>query len=149
MYVLLASFNGRLHGVLLEALLGELGEHLQDGLLDLRGVLLRDVLEAHAEDRLVEAVVQAAADDAGAEAAVHQGLVERGGRRAHEEVVQEGEREVGLEVRLPLIDDPVDAHHVLLRDVLVLAHREVADDALGLGEEGLRPDDRVDLDAEV
>mmetsp|Transcript_12 Transcript_12/g.25 ORF Transcript_12/g.25 Transcript_12/m.25 type:complete len:313 (-) Transcript_12:1337-2275(-) len=138
--------DGRLHSILLKASLGNLLQDFGDKLLHTGHVLLLQVFEAYAEGRLDQPVVEAAPDDARAKAAVDERLVQRCRWGPHQQVVQEGQCKGCLEVRLPLSQDPVHAHHCLLGGVLVVAHGELSEDPPGFLEERLRLDLGADLD---
>mmetsp|Transcript_26248 Transcript_26248/g.62601 ORF Transcript_26248/g.62601 Transcript_26248/m.62601 type:complete len:221 (+) Transcript_26248:1086-1748(+) len=61
-------------------------------------------------------------------------------------MIQERHCQAGLQVLLPLRDDPINADHGLLGDVFVLAHGKLADHRLRLLEQWLSHDLGVNLD---
>jgi len=134
-----------LDGLLLKALRGHLLQGFRDQLFHCGYVGLLDVLQTHGERGLREALVEAPADDPGAQARIRQGLAQGRPRRSHEAVVHDAEGERSFEIRLVLGQHPADASHGLLGDVLVLAHGEGMFDAPRLRPQRLEWDLRGHL----
>jgi hypothetical protein len=129
-----------------EPLRSDLRDGVLDELLHLGDVLLGDALEADRERGLPELVLEAPPDDGLAQPGLLERHPERRRGRAHEEVIEEPDRERRLLVERPVVEEPVDLHERLL--LLVALARDVRrDHALGLVEERLRHDRGVHLAA--
>ncbi len=85
--------------------------------LDLAGIGRIDTLEADGEHGLPQPVVEAAAGQAFAEAGIDQRLIERRGRIADQDMLQDVEAERGFDVD-DLIDHPIHRNHRFLGRVL-------------------------------
>ena len=102
-----------LDGQWIDALIRQRADGVGDQALDLVGVGRIDALEADREHRLPQLVVETTASKRLAKSGIDQRLVERGGWRADQDVLQYVEGECGLDVG-DLVEHPVHRQHRLL-----------------------------------
>ena len=96
----------------IDAVSGELADRVVDQALDLVGIGGIDALEADRERRLAQNLCQAGLGQTFSQPGIDQGLVERRGRGAEQDLPQDLEAECRFGVR-DLLDHPADVDHQL------------------------------------
>jgi len=123
---------------------GQLGERGHDQVFDPAGIVQHDPLEPGREVRLAGVQLQPDPDQVFAKPGVDQGFAQRRGGRAHQDMVEDAQRQRGLNVS-HLVQRPVDRDHRLFGIRAFVAGIIAVNQAARRVKCRLRRDSSVDL----